>query len=126
MLAGGPLNIEHVDERRACNYIAVVTRGPDIALDVGPLWKNQANRRAHGLRFETARLVFDDPYAASRRDPYPDEPRWQTIGMAGNVVLLVVHTRPEPDSETGEEIGRIISARKATMHERRAYEEGNY
>ena len=89
-------------------------------------WKNQANKRAHGLRFETARLVFDDPHAASRRDPYPEEPRWQTIGMAGNVVLLVVHTQPEPDFETGEETGRIISARKATRQERRAYEAGNY
>ena len=46
--------------------------------------------------------------------------------MAGNVVLLVVHTQPEPDSGTGEEIGRIISARKASRHERRGYEEGNY
>ena len=48
------------------------------------------------------------------------------IGMVGNVVLLVVHTHPEVDSGTGEEIGRIISARKATSHERRAYEEGSY
>lgn len=85
--------------------------------------KSDANKRTHGLRFETARLVFADPHAASRRDPYPDEPRWQTIGMVGNVVVIVVHTEPEPDHETGEEAGRIISARKATKHERRAYEE---
>ena len=88
--------------------------------------KNRSNKRAHGLRFETATLVFDDPHAASRRDPYPGEPRWQTIGMVGNVVVLVVHSHPEADSETGKEIGRIISARKATSHERRAYEEGSY
>ena len=44
--------------------------------------------------------------------------------MVGNVVLLVVHTQPE--LESGEEIGRIISARKATRHERKAYEEGDY
>ena len=43
--------------------------------------------------------------------------------MVGNVVVIVVHTEPEPDHETGEEVGRIISARKATKHERRAYEE---
>ncbi|MDD9979863.1 MAG: BrnT family toxin [Gammaproteobacteria bacterium] len=88
--------------------------------------KNRTNKRVHGLRFETARLVFDDPHAVSRRDPYPDESRWQTTGMVGNVVLLVVHTQPEPGPESGEEIGRVISARKATKHERRAYEEGDY
>ena len=42
---------------------------------------------------------------------------------SADVVLFVVHTWPEVD-KTGEEVGRIISARKATGHERRAYEEG--
>ena len=37
---------------------------------------------------------------------------------------MVVHTWPELDTGSGEEIGRIISARKATRHERAAYEEG--
>ncbi len=83
--------------------------------------KSLANKRVHGLGFETARLVFDDPLAASRPDPY--EQRWQTIGMIGEVVVLVVHTWPRRDSATGEDVGRIISARKATSHERRAYEE---
>ena len=40
--------------------------------------------------------------------------------------VLVVHTWPQPDPDTGEEVGRIISARKATSHERRAYEEGAF
>ena len=35
--------------------------------------KNRANRQAHGLGFETARLVFDDALAASRPDLHPDE-----------------------------------------------------
>ena len=48
----------------------------------------------------------------------------QTIGLIGHVVVFVIHTWPEPDPETGEEVGRIISARKATAHERRVYEEG--
>ena len=73
---------------------------------------------------ETGRLVFDDPHAASRRDPFPGEPRWQTIGMAGNVIVIVAHTEPARDRDAGEEVGRIISARRATKHERRAYEEG--
>ncbi len=88
--------------------------------------KNRENRRRHGLSFETALLVFDDPLAATREDPYPDELRWRTMGLAGPVVLMVVHTWPEPDSESGEEVGRIISARKATKSEREAYEEGDH
>lgn len=39
-------------------------------------------------------------------------------------MLLVVHTWPE-ESE-GEQVGRMISAREATAHERRAYEEGKF
>ncbi len=84
--------------------------------------KNRRNKRMHGLSFETAIHVFDDPLAASQPDPHPAEERWQTLGMIGGVVVFVVHTWPEPDA-TGEEIGRIISARKATSHERKAYEE---
>ena len=88
--------------------------------------KDRANKRAHGLGFETVEFVFDDPLAASRPDPHPHEQRWQTIGMIGNVVVLVIHTWPELDPATGEETGRIISARKATSHERKAYEEGDF
>jgi uncharacterized DUF497 family protein len=86
--------------------------------------KAVANRLKHGLSFETAVLVFDDPLHASRPDPHPDGDRWHTIGLVGPAMLLVVHTWPE-ESE-GEQVGRIISARKATAHERRAYEEGNF
>ena len=87
--------------------------------------KNRRNTKTHGLSFETAALVFDDPHAASRRDPCVDEPRWQTMGMIGTVVVVVVHTWSESDPDLGEDSGRIISARKATSHERRAYEEGD-
>lgn len=48
------------------------------------------------------------------------------IGVIGGIVVFVVHTAPELNARTGEEIGRIISARKATAHERRAYEEGHF
>lgn len=84
--------------------------------------KNEANLRKHGLNFEAAIWVFDDPVAATQEDPYPHEQRWRTIGLVGTQVVVVVHTWP--DFDTG--IGRIISARKATRHERKAYEEGPY
>ena len=86
--------------------------------------KNRGNLQRHGLSFEVAVFVFRDPMAATREDPHPAEQRWRTMGMVGSVVVMVVHTWPTFDATTGEEVGRIISARKATGHERRAYEEG--
>ena len=88
--------------------------------------KNHINKRKHGLSFETAILIFDDPLMAHRPDPNPEEERWHTIGMIGGVVVIVAHTWPEPEGETAVETGRIISARKATARERRAYEEGDF
>ena len=70
--------------------------------------------------------MFDDPMSATREDPYPYEQRWRTIGIVGTQVVMVVHTWPDLDTETGEEIGHIISARKATRGEREVYEEGYY
>jgi uncharacterized protein len=85
--------------------------------------KAAANRAKHGLSFETATLVFDDPLHASKPDPHPDGDRWYTIGLVGTLALVVIHTYPEAGPE-GELVGRIISARKATTRERKAYEEG--
>ena len=86
--------------------------------------KSQLNKRKHGLRFETAQAVFDDPMGRSRLDFYPQEERWQTIGMIGPVCVIVVHTLSAGDDE--EAAGRIISARRATRHERKEYEEGRF
>ena len=88
--------------------------------------KNRINKQKHGLSFETAQLVFDDPLMVHRPDLHVDEERWHTIGMVSNVVVIVAHTWPKPEPGTGVEAGRIISARKATAHERRAYEEGDF
>ena len=88
--------------------------------------KNEANLRAHGLSFEAAVFVFDDPMSATRGDLYPHEQRWRTIGMVGIQVVMIVHTWPDLYTESGEEVGRIISARKATSREREAYEEGHH
>jgi uncharacterized DUF497 family protein len=90
--------------------------------------KARINRRDHKVSFDLAELVFDDPLAVTLPDPYPHEEGWRTIGAPGaqsDVVLFVVHTWPAEDAG-GEEVGRIISARKATRGERRAYEEGTF
>ena len=88
--------------------------------------KSRLNERKHGLDFDTARLVFDDPFMVHRPDPGLDEERWHTIGVIGGVAVIVVHTWPRLLPSDGDEVGRIISARKATRHERRAYEEGHF
>ncbi|MXZ92455.1 MAG: BrnT family toxin [Chloroflexi bacterium] len=86
--------------------------------------KNFVNQDKHRVSFETAQLVFDDPLALMRPDPYPYESRWQTVGTVNMVTLLVVDTRLDSDSDL--QGGRIISARRATRVERRAYEEGDF
>ena len=88
--------------------------------------KNYANLRIHGLSFEAASLVFDDPLAATQEDLYAPEQRWRTMGIVGGIVVIVIHTWPEHDPDSGESIGRIISARKATRRERTTYEEGYF
>jgi len=84
--------------------------------------KARSNRRKHGVGFEDAMSVFDDPYAFAEQDRTEDgEPRWQTIGLAGGVVLLLVaHTVRE---EAGIEVIRIVSARRANRKERNRYAE---
>jgi uncharacterized DUF497 family protein len=85
--------------------------------------KSRVNLAKHKVSFETATLVFDDPQSFSLFDRIKDgEERWQTLGIAGGVALLLVaHIDYE---ERGEEVIRIISARKATRQERKTYEEG--
>jgi len=89
------------------------------------VWDEQKSRRnlaKHKVSFETATRVFDDPHAISRPDRVvAGEERWHTLGLLGGaVVLLVAHTHHE---EGGEEVIRIISARKATRHGRKIYEQ---
>lgn len=86
--------------------------------------KDLANRAKHGVSFETAKLVFDDPLHLSIQDRFEDgEERWRTIGLVGGVVLLLVaHTYRDGDAG---EVVRIISARKASKRERVGYEQGD-
>jgi uncharacterized DUF497 family protein len=80
--------------------------------------KADTNRQKHGVDFDEAATVFGDPLAGT----FPDfdhsvgESRLITVGVSCSERLLVVaHT------ESPGEI-RIISARPATTHERKAYE----
>jgi uncharacterized DUF497 family protein len=85
--------------------------------------KNRTNRLKHGVSFETARLVFDDPYSLTQPDANSvREERFITLGEVGpGAVLFVVHLSYEGPG--GAETVRIISARPATSRERKSYEE---
>jgi len=85
--------------------------------------KAVGNRRKHGVGFELAATVFQDPLALSRFDDEHSETeeRWITLGQADNgVLLVVVHTYQEIDQHNADV--RIISARPATKREQRDYE----
>jgi hypothetical protein len=81
--------------------------------------KDEENRTKHGVSFEEASTVFADPLAATIPDPdhSQTEMRFLTMGLSSTGRLVVVsHTEEEDD------LFRIISAREATSHERKAYE----
>jgi uncharacterized protein len=84
--------------------------------------KATSNAGKHGVTFEIAKLVFNDPNVVIELERHvDDEERWQAVGRIGeHVMLLVVHTTWDVDDI---EIIRIISARRAEKHERNIYEE---
>lgn len=84
--------------------------------------KARANKAKHGVDFETAEAVWDDPLHIVIFDRIDDhEERWWAIGMVGLIaILVVVHTYPDEGDELHV---RIVGARKATASERRRYEQ---
>ena len=83
--------------------------------------KNRLNKEKHGISFETASLVFLDPFILSVLDNryHYEEERWQSIGSIQSVLIYVAHTAGEYHHD--EEIIRIISARAATPRESNKY-----
>jgi uncharacterized DUF497 family protein len=86
--------------------------------------KAKTNLSKHGIGFEQAMLVFDDPLALVRQDDdmRAIQERWITLGRAGpGRALVVIHTHIELTNDLTRI--RIISARRATRSEARQYEE---
>ena len=56
--------------------------------------KNRTNKAKHGISFETASLIRDDPdYLAIRDAIYDGAERWLSVGTVGlTTVLVAVHT----------------------------------
>ncbi len=82
--------------------------------------KAKINLQKHDVSFKEAATVFGDPLSLTIRDPLHSikEERFVILGYSyKNRLLVVMHT------EQGDNI-RIISARRATRRERRAYEKG--
>ena len=78
-----------------------------------------ANLRKHRVAFEEAVTVFTDPLALYITD-YGHSDRAMLIGESIKRRLLLVVFIDKADQEI-----RIISARRATAHERKGYEEGS-
>ena len=81
--------------------------------------KAESNLRKHKIRFSDAEAVLFDPMALTIEDEtVQSEERFVSVGAdAFNRVVVVVYTY------RGKDI-RLISARRATRRERKAYEEG--
>lgn len=83
--------------------------------------KDRTNWIKHDVAFEVAAFVFNDPFCIVRQDRYVDgEERWSAVGALPNgIVLCVAFTYLEDGDDEGI---RIISARRASNHERRMLE----
>jgi uncharacterized protein len=81
--------------------------------------KTQGNLEKHGVAFQEAQTVFNDPLYVDFYDPDHsfDEHRYIIIGVSQQGRLLIVSY-----AERGDAI-RLISAREVTPAERKTYEE---
>ena len=81
--------------------------------------KAGTNQRKHGVSLADAEGVFHDPLALHREDPDAEgETRFVAVGEGSTGILLVVAYAIRDDEV------RLISARRATRQEIRAYAEG--
>lgn len=85
---------------------------------VWDIHKAGANSRKHGVDFSHAATVLDDPLSVTIEDKRHGEQRFVTVGadLMGRVLVVVY-------AYAGSAEIRLISARKATSHERSIYEE---
>jgi len=81
--------------------------------------KSKGNLRKHGVPFNEAKTVFNDPFAMTISDPdhSSQEDRYIDLGMSSQGRILMVWY-----TERGGSI-RIIGSRKATRNQRQDYEE---
>ena len=80
--------------------------------------KSSDNQRRHGVSFQEAKTVFNDPLAITTYDPDHSivEDRYIDLGLSANGRCLVVCYNERRGNI------RIISSRAGTRRERRIYE----
>jgi uncharacterized DUF497 family protein len=83
--------------------------------------KARSNLKKHGVSFNEASTVFNDPFSVTFPDPDHSfgEERYVIIGLSSANRILIV-----PHKDRADRV-RIISAREATRNEQRFYEGGN-
>lgn len=80
--------------------------------------KASANLERHKVPLEAAAHVFDDPSRLEEDDRFAQgEYRTIAIGRVDGLHLTIVYTEPE------ENVIRLISARRSTAAERKAYDQ---
>ena len=91
-------------------------KGRGHGVRVGPRQSGGQSPK-HGISFADAVAVFSDEFALTVADDFAAEERFVILGTDSfGHLLIVVYTW------RGENRTRIISARKATRHERKQYE----
>ncbi|MFN6558858.1 MAG: BrnT family toxin [Nostoc sp. ChiSLP01] len=91
-------------------------------MELGFEWheeKAKENLQKHGINFEEAKTVFNDPFSITISDPNHsvNEERYIDIGLSlRGQLLVVVYTECQFSI-------RIISCRRATKAERKVYEQ---
>ena len=86
--------------------------------------KAAQNLQKHRVPFEEACTIFADRSILTVHDEEhsESEDRWASMGFSSaGRILVVIHTWPEPEDE-GEELVRIISARRANKREQGVYQ----
>lgn len=81
--------------------------------------KAELNLRKHGVSFDDAKAVFDDPLTIEWPDDCDHEERSILIGQFHSRFYYVVYTERQPKI-------RLISARRATKNEQARYYYENF
>lgn len=77
--------------------------------------KNELNKKKHNITFEQAMDLWNDPFAKNLSLPHREEERQMFIGKLDDKLWSAIFTFRE------EKI-RLISVRRARIHEKKFYE----
>jgi len=115
--------IYQVRKGKLLKHAVILLINGGILMSMKFMWdenKAVANLSKHGISFDEAKTVFDDPLYIDFYDPDHsyNEQRYIFIGQSQQNHLLIVSYTEQ------ENAIRLISAREATRKERKTYEEG--